>query len=116
MYIKKKILTDGHPCLTNKYNNLANLHYYQHEYEEALESYKLSYESFKKSLTSRHPSVARVLRNIGIAYEVTSNFIEAKYHYEKAINIFQLILNSNHPDLIEYRKYIQRVLQYNLET
>ncbi|CAF3112347.1 unnamed protein product [Rotaria socialis] len=107
--IKQSILPNGHPCLGNTYNNLGNIHYFRHEYEQELEKYQLTYEIFKKSLTPRHPSIARVLKNIGVVYEVKKDFIEAKIHYEKALHIRKQIFKPEHPDLIEISKDIERI-------
>jgi len=70
-------------------NNMGNIHYYQKNYELALEHYKKSHK-----LIHIHQDtfiIANTYNNIGIIHEANDEFEKALDYYNKAIDAYQAV-------------------------
>lgn len=77
--------------LASLLNNIGNIHYFQENYDQALENYMDAYE-FKKT-HGDSSSLANTINNIGIIHEARNEFVQAISYYERALAIYEKVGN-----------------------
>jgi len=85
-------------------NNLGNLHYHLHRYEESEKEYIGAFEKFKQ-LAEKHSSdeinisnLALILNNLGVLYSDLHRFVDSENKFKESLKI-RRELSLRHPEL-----------------
>lgn len=100
LYIAKKL--GYQKGIISAYNNIGTVHYYQGNFDKALNSYFVALkmcehlsESSGALKTTYDKEIANLYNNIGMVYQVLNKNKEALKHYQKSVGIREKIGNKN---------------------
>ena len=102
----KKVLWLG-ICLFISASNIANVYFYNKEYNKSIKYQNESLNIRKKIFGENHPDVALCYNNIAMVYFKLREYQLAIENFEKALVIFTNTLPSNHPYINFVKKNIE---------
>ncbi|WP_287521026.1 CHAT domain-containing protein [Okeania sp. SIO2C2] len=97
--IRKNLLGDNYPDVTESLNNLAALYISRGRYREAEPLLQKSLAITKDKLEDNHPDVAAIMNNLAFLYESQGKYTEAEPLYQESLAIWKEQLGDNHPDV-----------------
>lgn len=100
LYIAKKL--DYQKGIISAYNNMGTVHYYQGNFDKALNSYFVALKMCEHLSqnsgtlkTTYDKEIANLYNNIGMVYQVLNKNKAALIHYQKSVEIREKIGNKN---------------------
>ena len=92
-------------------NNLGNLNWSLHDWDQALEFYQRAMNIRQNELGPEHPSVAKSLNNIGNVLLEQGELPKALEYHRRALGIKQKVLGPKHPAVARSLNNIGNVIQ-----
>src|SRR5690606_2889883 len=87
--------------LSNIYNNIGVIHFYEGEWDEAYSHYDKSRTVAIMSRNANSVNVGRALYNMGLVKEEKGFFIDAQKLYEQALAVYTKSVGKEHQHLAE---------------
>lgn len=88
-FLPKKSHLENSQSIGDTYLELANIHYYNHQYELAKTYYNNSLKIYTSPNNKDNKQVGHIINGLGNVAEAQTNYDEAIRLYKKAINIFE---------------------------
>jgi tetratricopeptide (TPR) repeat protein len=89
----------SHKLLVASYDIIAELHFKQNQFKEALNAYSKKIDIMKEMPYEDHLELAKTYNNIGMIHYHLSNYDLALAHFQQTLDIDDEVLESNHPNL-----------------
>ena len=98
LYLRKKLLSEGHQDLASSYFSVGNAQYKMMDYTSALQSHQRALEIRRKTLGENHPDTAASYHKIGCTQKAIGDYVSALLSFQRALEIRLRTLGENHAD------------------
>jgi tetratricopeptide (TPR) repeat protein len=101
--IRRDILPNDHPLLTNSLNSIGNIYNDKHDFNQALSYYQQALSIQEITYPDDHLNKANTIRNIGLVYRDKQDWTNALNYFKRTLQMRQRLLSNtndhHHPDI-----------------